>query len=365
MWIEELKNGKFKAVERYTVPLTGQVKRVSITIDKNTAKSRKEAQAILYTKIEKALGSHNPRGLTLETLVDLYREDQIKTVKASTYKRNFFACETLKKILGKNTLCNKLTAGYVRSQFLATGEAPGTLNEHLVRFKALIRWGYHNDYLTDISYIDKIYRFKDKSHKEKIQNKYLEAAEVNALLESMSVLKWHNLTKFLVLSGLRIGESLALQISDIDIKNRLIHVTKTYDIINDIVTTPKTLCSTRDVYMQDELFILSKQIRQQALTDRMIYGNNLFFQSGGKMLQYDAYRKYLKEHTKTVVGKVLTPHALRHTHASLMLENGISIDEISRRLGHENSKVTKEIYLHITEKLRAKENERIQKISIL
>jgi integrase len=47
------------------------------------------------------------------------------------------------------------------------------------------------------------------------------------------------------------------------------------------------------------------------------------------------------------------------------MENGIDIDTISRRLGHESSKITREIYLHVTEKLKEKDFERISAIKIL
>lgn len=48
-----------------------------------------------------------------------------------------------------------------------------------------------------------------------------------------------------------------------------------------------------------------------------------------------------------------------------MMEQGIDMDAISRRLGHSNSKITREIYLHVTEKLREKENERIKSVKLI
>jgi integrase len=66
-----------------------------------------------------------------------------------------------------------------------------------------------------------------------------------------------------------------------------------------------------------------------------------------------------------VLGRRITAHALRHTHASLLLAEGIDIDTISRRLGHENSKVTKEIYLHVTQKIIESDNEKLSKVNIL
>ena len=62
----------------------------------------------------------------------------------------------------------------IRQTLLASGKEPGTLNEHLTRIKSLIRWGYRNDYISDISYLEKLERFADRPHREKIENKFLE-----------------------------------------------------------------------------------------------------------------------------------------------------------------------------------------------
>lgn len=66
-----------------------------------------------------------------------------------------------------------------------------------------------------------------------------------------------------------------------------------------------------------------------------------------------------------IPGKVLSPHILRHTHASLLAAAGMSLDAISRRLGHSDSDITKEVYLHVTEKLKKLEEEQLSKVKIL
>lgn len=370
MWIEETRSGKYKAVERYTDYLTGKVKRVSVTMEKNTAQARKVAQIALQEKIQQAYsGKKEEKKLTLAELAEEYRKYQKLTVKMSTYQRNYFACKTLKSILGENTLVSHLSAKYIRDRFLATGKTPGTLNEHLTRLKALIRWGYHNDLISDISYLDKLEAFKDIPHRKKIQDKYLESEELKRLLAAMKVEKWKMLTKFFALSGLRFGEAAALLLSDLDLKERIIHVTKTYDPVNLVVTTPKTLCSIRDVYMQDELKILCTQIKLYSLQQNILYEHPdnqiLFSTEGGGYIEYYTYNKYLKENSLKALDRGITAHTLRHTHASLLLENGVPIDVISRRLGHENSQVTREIYLHVTEKLKEKDNEQIKNIKII
>ena len=367
MWVEKLDSGKYKYIERYEDYLTGKMRRVSVTLEKNTASARKQAQAALTAKIEKALARDVTvkKDITLRELVTEYRKSQKLVVKESTYSRNYHACNTLMKMLGENVLVDRLTARYVRDSFLSSGKENGTLNEHLTRFKALIRWGYKNDLLKDISYLDKIERFKDIPHKEKIQDKFLEASELKCLIENMTVEKWRNLTEFLSLSGLRFGEAAALEISDIDLKNRMIKVSKNYDMINNVTTSPKTGSSSREVYIQDEFLELCKRLRYDALCQRMVNGCNLLFQDNGRHVAYYSYNAYLKENAIKYIGRAITPHTLRHTHASLLMEQGISIDIISRRLGHENSEITREIYLHVTKKLKEKENQQLARIRIL
>ncbi len=43
----------------------------------------------------------------------------------------------------------------------------------------------------------------------------------------------------------------------------------------------------------------------------------------------------------------ITPHHFRHTHASLLLQAGIPIKEVSERLGHKDITITLEIYCHV------------------
>ena len=91
----------------------------------------------------------------------------------------------------------------------------------------------------------------------------------------------------------------------------------------------------------------------------------MFSTESGDYIEYYAYNKYLKENSLKILERGITAHALRHTHASLLLEQGVPIDVISRRLGHENSQVTREIYLHVTEKLKEKDNDRLKNVKII
>ncbi|BBE26542.1 hypothetical protein NFHkm12_13680 [Latilactobacillus curvatus] len=51
-------------------------------------------------------------------------------------------------------------------------------------------------------------------------------------------------------------------------------------------------------------------------------------------------------------------HGLRHTHASILINQGVLIDYVSERLGHSNVAVTIEVYRHLLESKRVQESER-------
>ena len=72
-------------------------------------------------------------------------------------------------------------------------------------------------------------------------------------------------------------------------------------------------------------------------------------------------KMFLKKTSLEVLGFEVTPHILRHTHASLLLAKGMSVDSISRRLGHEDS----QIYLHMTSELKRQEEEKIDSIRLI
>lgn len=369
MWVEKTKSGNYKFVERYKDYLTGKEKKVSVTLEKNNASAKKQAAEMLARIItDRQTAPSAPEEITLKKLVNEYLSYKERTVKLSTYRRDYYQCQAFLAMLGEDTLVNNLTASYIKGRFIVSGEDNSRLNERRVRLMALLNWGFENDYIKDVSFFKKFRPFPDESHKSKIQDKYLEDQELELLLKSISHERWKLFTEFLVLSGLRIGEAVALDRNDVNFESQCIHVTKTYDGNNKIITTPKSFCSIRDVYMQPELYALCKKINAFVKRESILLGyrTTLFLcNDKGNYINYASYNKFFREFTSEVIGRPLTAHALRHTHASLLLANGVSIDAISRRLGHENSRVTRKIYLHITRKLKERDNDQIRDLKII
>lgn len=365
MWIEK-RGEKLYAYDRYTDYLSGKIKRVSVPIEKDSKQARNKAANLLKAKIDAAREQEPNQVMTLKGLKEAYISYQKKLLKESTTHRNDNILTIAINLIGPDTLCDRLSAGAVMSALLSAKKSNTTINTYLIRLKAMLRWGYQNDLCPDIA--GKLKLLPDKSEREKIADKYLEKKDLQKFLDGMKVELWKNLTQFLALSGLRIGEALALEYADIDIRNRLIHVTKTYAPTTKTVQTPKTADSVRDVYMQDELLTLCRQLLAKARRSALelgYQGKLLFCDLDGNYIVYDVYEKYLRENGKSILGRNVTSHVMRHTMTSLFAEAGVSLDVIARRLGHHDSRLTRDIYLHCTQAQREKDHEAVRQISIL
>lgn len=377
MWWELQPNGHYQFRECYTNPITGEENRVSVTLEKATKTYQKQARQILDQKIDEALSralsnvDTDEANYTVKDLVEAYQSYQKRTRKGATFRRNYFSSSSFVKVFGPDTPLNIFNAKYFRSKWLASEDENSTLNERLKRWKGIIRFGYENDYFDDIRFIDKVKPLPDVSYREKIEDKFLETDEFLDLMDGMEVAHWRLLTKFLGLSGIRIGEAIALCKSDLDFDSRIITVGNTYDSNNCVVDTPKSTASFRDVYMQDDLLCCVKEINAYMLRQQLMRGypkSPLLFQDykDGMYIKYYSYNKYIKENALRILGREkVTPHILRHTHTCILAENGVSLETISRRLGHEDSEITRRVYLHVTEKMKERDNEQISSVKII
>lgn len=149
---------------------------------------------------------------------------------------------------------------------------------------------------------------------------------------AFSVLYW---------TGMRIGEFLALNASDIDFEKNTISINKSYQRLNkrDVITEPKTPKSKRIVSIPKFLAV-----------DLMDYIQSLYGVSGRERI-FPVTKSYLTNEMKRGVKnsgvKKIRLHDLRHSHASLLVEMGFSELAIAERLGHERLGTTMNTYSHL------------------
>lgn len=170
-------------------------------------------------------------------------------------------------------------------------------------------------------------------------------------------------TLFLLLArtGLRIGEALALNWIDLDEMNKTITINKTlvYPLNSTpYLSTPKSKSSERIIKLDDATFQALKKHRINQMEVILKYENYkksengfMFHQEDGRWLRTNVVRDLFKAKCKQCGVPILSPHALRHTHAVHLLEAGANIKYVSDRLGHSSIKMTADTYLHVTKKV--------------
>jgi len=156
---------------------------------------------------------------------------------------------------------------------------------------------------------------------------------------------------FLLLSktGMRLGETIALRWTDIDFNSHLIHVRQ--NIVRGRVTTPKSK-QVRKVDISDHLEEVLKLLKHQRKEEKLKYGwqeipEPVFFNGNLKPYDINNLRKRIFFRVLDKAGlRRIRIHDLRHTYASILLENGASPVYVKEQLGHHSIKITVDLYGH-------------------
>lgn len=152
---------------------------------------------------------------------------------------------------------------------------------------------------------------------------------------------------FILYTGVRKGEALAIQGRDIDRKAMVIHITKSvyHDGGRPKIKSPKTHAGIRDVPLLAPLL--------PHLPKGLDPDEYLFSEDGGKTplseSQYTIlWRKYAKS-----TGVTCSAHRLRHSFATLIFECGLEVKDCQDILGHSTAAMTQDVYTHLRDSRRA------------
>ncbi|WP_300562790.1 site-specific integrase [Companilactobacillus sp.] len=199
--------------------------------------------------------------------------------------------------------------------------------------------------------------------------KFLEIGEAEAL-KKVCIETWslNSITRaeilFGLLTGCRYGEVAGLTWDCVDLNKQTVTINKSYDYVSRSGFKPtKTETSNRTISISDETTdMLETLLEQQDILFKKHHFKNpnkhVFINNRHQVPSGNAVNKTLAQILNDISAKnIITFHGLRHTHASLLIAHGISIDYISERLGHSNVSMTYRVYTHLLENVREKDNE--------
>ena len=139
-------------------------------------------------------------------------------------------------------------------------------------------------------------------------------------------------------SGMRIGELEALTAEDIDFDSNTISIRRTYLHAIKVMGPPKTSYSIRNITMPE---FMMEDIKE--------YLDSLPVQPEYPFMLHPptTMRARLTKYTSLAGVSRITLHDLRHSHASYLIQQGVAITAISKRLGHSSPAITLNIYAHV------------------
>lgn len=197
-----------------------------------------------------------------------------------------------------------------------------------------------------------------KQQKEKTKIKFLDRQELKQFLNYLNTLDqsiYENLFDFvlytfLLATGLRISEALALEWSDIDLESGAVSVNKTLNRYQE-TNAPKSKSGYRDISIDKATILMLKQYknRQQVQSWQLGRSETVVFSVFTEKYAYACnLRRRLNKHFKNAGVTNVSFHGLRHTHATIMLYAGIQPKDLQHRLGHSDISMTLNTYVHAT-----------------
>ena len=329
--------------------------------------TKKEAQdffaTLQYQKGNTLYAKNN--GIPLNLLIRSLLEKKLETglVGERTYARTMETIVVMEKceLLKKNI--DEITSDELQMYLNSLKDySKNTIKKFVDQLNQAYKFAQNKGYIIKNPMFDTI---TPKSNKKPREVRALEIEEQQKLTDYLQYVPiqdepYKNVFLFQMFLGLRIGEALALQTSDINLHKNLISISKTLttDKNKNVIMgdTTKTYAGTREIPIPESLL--------NSVKSQMILAEN----HKDKLLFVDTKNNYLpprkaNDRLKTITKKLgitgITTHSLRHTYGTRCIEAGMRAVALQRLMGHTDISVTLNTYTSIFNKYKEQELEKV------
>ena len=183
----------------------------------------------------------------------------------------------------------------------------------------------------------------------------LTGPEVHRMLEACEDTAWHSIFHTLTWTGLRRSELLGLRWKDVDLILASLRVVQSVQRLNTgefIVQEPKTASGRRTIALSPASCLVLREHREKQEADATLLGRQLaeddlvFSHPDGSPRDPSTLTLAFRRLTRRVGLDGVRLHDLRHTMASLYLEQGVNPKTVAERLGHASVTITLDLYSH-------------------
>lgn len=395
MWFEKVETKKgihYRYSERFRGD-DGKERKVSLTFPKKASKkTEREYYDLLYKKFLQRTQKQQDQGpassvKTFYDLLDTWEELTARNVKYNTARVHNAMVHKIKSLC-RDVPLSALTPQLVRQMldnvYYEKRYSLGYVRLIQCFIKQALTYA-HNEKM--IQNIDDFLTIKVKKDREREaakaiaadQNKFLNHDELVEVLRQLHV---YNkpvalAMEFIALTGLRVGELLALRTMDYDRSQHTISVNGTLIASKKNGetgqrATPKTTYSIRKVWLNDRAMeILDTTIASYraylwkmgvARDSRPPERQYIFCGRNGYPWSHSKIQQALRK--VSIPGKNVTAHIFRHTHVSMLIAKGVPIRAVMKRVGHSSPQTTLGIYTHVNDEMAEQEKKAIATFAI-
>ncbi len=232
-------------------------------------------------------------------------------------------------------------------QFIVKRQSDGmniaTLRKILVTLGQIFSLAVRRNYIT-VNPLDNAERPRKSGNENDTHSIHvLSPEEIKGFLSQIKELKYRTLFNLAIFSGARQGELLGLKWNDVLWDKKQVHIQRTFN--NGRFYPPKTITSKRKIDIGPQMIIL---LKEWCIACPVSDQNLIFQTSAGQPLNHSnlVNRQFLPALKSAGIQRIRF-HDLRHTYASLLIEQGENIKYIQTQLGHSNPTVTLNVYAHL------------------
>jgi integrase len=331
-------------------PATGKRKQQWVTV-RGTKKQAETRLAELLNQMDTG-GFIKPTKETFGSFLQRYLDDYISTqIRATTLEAYQQRGKHLIDGLGHIPV-SELREEHLHKYYREKSKtlSPGTLIKHHNLLRSALSQGVIWRTLT--RNVAEAVKPPKVSRKEM---RALTGPEVHRMLEACEDTAWHSIFHTLTWTGLRRSELLGLRWKDVDLILASLRVVQSVQRLNTgefIVQEPKTASGRRTIALSPASCLVLREHREKQEADATLLGRQLteddlvFSHPDGSPRDPSTLTLAFRRLTRRVGLDGVRLHDLRHTMASLYLEQGVNPKTVAERLGHASVTITLDLYSH-------------------
>ena len=331
-------------------PATGKRKQQWVTV-RGTKKQAETRLAELLNQMDTG-GFIKPTKETFGSFLQRYLDDYISTqIRATTLEAYQQRGKHLIDGLGHIPV-SELREEHIHKYYREKSKtlSPGTLIKHHNLLRSALSQGVIWRTLT--RNVAEAVKPPKVSRKEM---RALTGPEVHRMLEACEDTAWHSIFHTLTWTGLRRSELLGLRWKDVDLILASLRVVQSVPRLNTrefIVQEPKTASGRRTIALSPASCLVLREHREKQEADATLLGRQLaeddlvFSHPDGSPRDPSTLTLAFRRLTRRVGLDGVRLHDLRHTMASLYLEQGVNPKTVAERLGHASVTITLDLYSH-------------------